>query len=109
MVCAPHHRRFCAALAGCDLAARIRCRLLSGADDTLAASDEAVDSASLRSPKKRGPFQLVPVMARAIVERLAKVVSRHKYPFATTVTVCRLPWYSRRSTVPGLRRRWRRA
>jgi hypothetical protein len=67
----PSPTRFGAALAGCDLAARIRCRLLSGADDTLAASDEAVDSASLRSPKKRGPFQLVPVMARAMVERLA--------------------------------------
>src|ERR1700730_8385963 len=64
-------RGFCAAPAGCDLAARIRRRLLSGADDTLAALDEAVDSALLRSPKKRGPFQLAPVMARAIVERLA--------------------------------------
>src|SRR6202162_4080843 len=58
-------RGFCAAPAGCDLAARIRRRLLSGADDTLAALDEAVDSAPLRSPKKRGPCQLVPVMARA--------------------------------------------
>jgi hypothetical protein len=44
---------------------------LYGADDTLAASDEAVGAAPLRSPKKRGPFQLVPVMARAMVERLA--------------------------------------
>ena len=52
-------------------AARIRRRLLSGADDTLAALDEAVDSAFLRSPKKRGPLQAVPVMARAMVERLA--------------------------------------
>src|ERR1700730_14559503 len=97
-------RRFCAAPAGCDLAARIRRRLLSGADDTLAALDEAVDSASLRSPKKRGPLQAVPVMARAMVEGLAEVVSRQRYPFATTVTVCRSPWYSRRSTLPGLRR-----
>jgi DNA polymerase-4 len=45
--------------------------LFSGADDTLAASGKAVDSAPLRRPKKRGPFQLVPVMARAMVERLA--------------------------------------
>jgi hypothetical protein len=44
---------------------------LSGAGDTLAASDEALGSAPLRSPKKRGPFQLVPGMARAMVERLA--------------------------------------
>src|SRR6202035_40699 len=66
----------CAAPAGCDLAARIRRRLLFGAGDTLAASGKAVDSAPLRSPKKRGPFQLVPVMVRAIVERLAEGVSR---------------------------------
>src|SRR6202011_703617 len=65
------------------LAARIRCRLLSGADDTLAASDEAVDSASLRSPKKRGPLQAVPVMARAMVERLAEGVSPPRYSFCT--------------------------
>jgi hypothetical protein len=37
----------------------------------LAASDEVLGSTPLRSPKKRGPFQLVPVMARAIMERLA--------------------------------------
>jgi len=48
-----------------------RHRLLSGGGDTLAASDEALGSAPLRSPKKRGPFQLVPVMARAMIERLA--------------------------------------
>jgi hypothetical protein len=39
--------------------------LFFGAGDTLAASDEALCSAPLLSPKKRGPFQLVPVMARA--------------------------------------------
>jgi hypothetical protein len=43
--------------------------LFFGAGDTLAASDEALGSAPLRSPKKRGPFQLVPVLARAMVER----------------------------------------
>jgi hypothetical protein len=43
MVCAPHHRReVLAAPAGSDLGARIRHRLLSGARDTLAASDEAL-------------------------------------------------------------------
>ena len=71
MVFAPHHRGLGAAPAGCDLTARIRRRLLFGAGDTLAASDEVLGSAPLRSPKKRGPFQLVPVMARARVERLA--------------------------------------
>src|SRR6202023_3975674 len=69
-------RGLCPAPAGCDLAARMRRRLLFGAGDTLAASGKAVDSAPLRSPKKRGPFQLVPVMSRAMVERLAQVVSR---------------------------------
>jgi hypothetical protein len=39
--------------------------LFSGADDTLVLSIEAVGSPPLRRPKKRGPFQLVPVMARA--------------------------------------------
>ena len=32
--------------------------------------------AGTRRPKKRGPFQVVPVMARAMVERLGYVVSR---------------------------------
>jgi hypothetical protein len=32
------------------------------------------------------------------------VASRQTKPFATTVTVCRAPWYSRTSTVSGLRR-----
>ncbi len=64
-------RELGAAPAGCDLTARIRRRLLFGAGDTLAASDEVLGSAPLRSPKKRSPFQLVPVMARAIMERLA--------------------------------------
>src|SRR6202162_3196168 len=43
-------------------------------------------------------------MARAMVERLAYVTSRQTYPPGMTVTVCRSPWYSRTSTVPGLRR-----
>src|SRR6266545_365575 len=58
-----------------------------------------------RKPKKRGPLQAVPVMARAMVERLGYVASRHTNPPGTTVTVWRSPWYSRTSTVPGLRRR----
>ncbi len=40
-------------------------------DDTSATTDETAGSPLLRSPKKRSPFQLVPVMARAMVERLA--------------------------------------
>src|SRR5262249_16208030 len=69
-----------------------------------AASGEIVLSLSIPRPKKRGPFQFVPVMARAMVERLAWVASRQTKPFAITVTVCRSPWYSRTSRVPGLRR-----
>jgi hypothetical protein len=37
------------------------------------------------------------------------VASRQTKPFATTVTVCRAPWYSRTSRVPGLRRLGRSA
>src|ERR1700674_3524095 len=54
--------------------------------------------------KEAWPLQAAPVMARAMVERLAYVTSRQTYPPGTTVTVCRSPWYSRTSTVPGLRR-----
>src|SRR5215470_12890380 len=35
-------------------------------------------SAPARNPKKRGPLQAVPVMARAIVERLAYLAPRHR-------------------------------
>jgi hypothetical protein len=37
------------------------------------------------------------------------VASRQTKPFATTVTACCSPWYSRTSTVPGLRRLGRSA
>jgi hypothetical protein len=39
--------------------------------DIAAESDETVVALSIRRPKKRGPFQFVSVMARAMVERLA--------------------------------------
>jgi hypothetical protein len=67
----------CAAPAVCDLAARIRRRLFSGADDTLVLSIEAVGSPPLRRPKKRGPFQLVPVMATAW--RIQSLVGNFRY------------------------------
>src|ERR1700730_4461215 len=44
-----------------------------------------------RTPKKRGPLQPVPVMARAMVVRLRYVLSPQRKPSATTVTVCRSP------------------
>src|SRR5262245_61033616 len=44
-------------------------------------------STPTRSPKKRGPFQAVPVMARATAERLGYVASRQTKPPGTTVTV----------------------
>src|SRR5262249_47216790 len=53
------------------LAVRARVRPLGAADDASPASGETVVSLSIRRPKKRGPFQFVPVMARAMVERLA--------------------------------------
>jgi hypothetical protein len=46
-------------------------RLLGDAGGASALSDDTVVSLSIRRPKKRGPFQFVPVMARAMVERLA--------------------------------------
>jgi pimeloyl-ACP methyl ester carboxylesterase len=52
-------------------AARARGRPLSAAGGTSAASGKTIVSLSVRRPKKRGPFQFVPVMARAMVERLA--------------------------------------
>src|SRR5688572_13000799 len=39
-----------------------------------------------RKPKKRGPFQRVPVIARATSERLRCTLSRHAKPFASTIT-----------------------
>jgi hypothetical protein len=63
----------CAATAGRDLllVIRRRGRPLGTADDTSATTEETAGSLPLRSPKKRGPLQAVPVMARAMVERLA--------------------------------------
>jgi hypothetical protein len=46
-------------------------RALGAAGSASPGSGETVASLSIRRPKKRGPFQFVPVMARAIVERLA--------------------------------------
>ena len=60
-----------------------------------------------RKPKKRGPFQAVPVMARAIAERLKYVRSCQRKPSGTMVTVWRSPWYSRTRTVPAFRRRFK--
>ena len=39
-----------------------------------------------RSPKKRGPFQLVPVILRAMVDRLAKTSPCQQKPPGTTRT-----------------------
>jgi hypothetical protein len=52
--------------------------------------------------KKRGPLQGVPVIARAIADRLGYVVPCHSKASRTVVTVWCRPWYSRTSTVPGL-------
>jgi hypothetical protein len=57
---------------------------------------------SSRSPEKRGPFQFVPVMARATSDRLPKQRPFQANPPAVTVTSCRMPSCSRTSTHPGL-------
>ena len=44
-----------------------------------------------RKPKKRGPFQLVPVILRAMVDRLAKTCPCQQKPPGTTRTSCSLP------------------
>src|SRR6202023_3907384 len=48
-----------------------------------------VDRSSLsRKPKKRGPFHLVPVMAKATLERLSYVWPFQAKPSAITITRC---------------------
>jgi hypothetical protein len=54
-----------------DAATIMSVGLIAGYIAAWVLSIEAVGSPPLRRPKKRGPFQLVPVMARAMVERLA--------------------------------------
>jgi hypothetical protein len=49
----------------------------------------AADTSSLpRKPKKRGPFQLVPVILRAMADRLAKTCPCQQKPPGTTRTSC---------------------
>src|SRR6266851_5401174 len=61
-----------------------------------------VDLSSLsRRPKKRGPFHLVPVIAKATFERLSKVWPFQAKPSASTITRCDRRSHSRTSTVPG--------
>jgi len=62
-----------AAMAGRDvsLAARPEGLSLDAINNISAPLDKAAGSPPPRSPKKRGPLQAVPVMARAMVERLA--------------------------------------
>src|ERR1700694_1586928 len=57
-------------------------------------------SLSLR-PKKRGPFHLVPVIAKATLERLSYVWPFQAKPSAITITRCDCRSHSRTSTVPG--------
>jgi 5-methylthioadenosine/S-adenosylhomocysteine deaminase len=54
-----------------------------------------------RSPKNRGPFQRVPVMACAILDRLGYVVPFQAKPSASTATRCIRPSHSRARIVPG--------
>src|SRR6266403_4337605 len=58
-------------------------------------------SLSLR-PKKRGPFHLVPVIAKATLERLSYVWPFQAKPSAITITLWDCRSHSRTSTVPGV-------
>jgi hypothetical protein len=66
----PSRRRAATASCGLVLATRPGARLLGAARDPSAATDETRGFPPLRRPKKRGPFQAVPVMARAIMDSL---------------------------------------
>src|ERR1700722_15912693 len=56
-----------------------------------------------RKPKKRCPFQLVPVTAFATWERLPKVFPFQAKPLSNTITLSSLPLHSRTSSAPELR------
>src|SRR5258705_12075465 len=61
-----------------------------------------VDRSSLSlSPKNRGPFHLVPVIAKATLERLPYVWPFQANPSAITITRCDCRSHARTSTVPG--------
>src|SRR3984957_20637853 len=62
-----------------------------------------LDRSSLsRRPKKRGPFHLVPVIAKATLERLSYVLPFQAKPSAITITRCDCRSHSRTNTVPGV-------
>src|ERR1700688_980598 len=65
-------------------------------------------AAESRNPKNRGPDHRVPVIARAITERLRYVLSFHPNPSSSTTTRSARPFHSRTRTVPGRKRagRW---
>src|SRR5690349_20842909 len=54
-----------------------------------------------RRPKKRGPLQRVPVMAKAIAERLSYRVPFHRKPSSTTIARWVMPSHSRDKIVPA--------
>src|SRR6266403_2572392 len=62
-----------------------------------------VDRSSLSlMPKKRGPFHLVPVIAKATLDRLSLVWPFQAKPSAMTITRCDRRSHSRTRTVPGV-------
>ena len=56
-----------------------------------------------RSPKKRWPFQLVPVIALAIWDRLPKVWPFQAKPSSSTMTRSSRPFHSRTSSAPAFK------
>src|SRR5258706_5784485 len=66
------------------------------------ASPMAERSSLFLRPKKRGPFQLVPVMAKATLERLSYVWPFQAKPSDITITRWDRRSHSRTRTVPGV-------
>ena len=58
---------------------------------------------AVRKPKNWWPFQLVPVIALAICDRLTQVAPFQAKPFSRTITRSSLPFHSRTSSAPALR------
>src|SRR5690349_7315456 len=63
--------------------------------------DDAPLEAFSRSPKNLGPFQRVPVMAKATLVRLGYVSPLQAKPWARTAMRCISPFHSRANMVPG--------
>src|SRR5271169_4502238 len=113
-------RRFTSLRSHGDAACRLGRRAKAGAWPSLigveAASDEAASQSldprgtiadcsdlAVRKPKKRWPFQLVPVIALATCDRLPKVWPFQAKPSSKIMTRSSLPFHSRTSSAPAFK------